>query len=548
MVRQPRVLSRVEIIDLIADGKAIIIYQQNVLNLTSWLPKHPGGDAAVHHMIGRDASDEMNAYHSLEAIAQFTNWRIGKIDYHWDNLLAPIQGAIYYKSSDEKRLDGEWSDLTESSNASEVGFKGLGFPAGNVIPKVPQGQLVTEANKNTLFPVIKGNVVDPKILMNNYDNGLTHKDLNEHPPLDYKTQDLIKEKYNALHKVVIDAGYYQTNYWNWAFDLTKVAALFLYSFLFLKIEQYIMSAIFMGIAWQQMTFMAHDASHISITHHYQFDNTFGMIISNWCGGLSLGWWKRSHNVHHLIPNDPVHDSDIQHLPFFAVSVRLFENLYSTFYKKLIVMDKAAELLVPFQNYMYYPLLAFGRFNLYVLSWEHVLTGRGPRQGRTAWYRYFEMAGLSFFFYWFFYLVVFKSVDGWINRIAFVLVSHMVTMIVHVQITLSHFAMSTADLGVSESFVQRQIRTTMDVDCPEWLDFFHGGLQFQAIHHLFPRLPRHNLRKVQPLVIEFCKDVGLKYSIYGFGEGNGIVLSKLEEVAKQCTIMLDAAKVFDGDIN
>lgn len=97
------------------------------------------------------------------------------------------------------------------------------------------------------------------------------------------------------------------------------------------------------------------------------------------------------------------------------------------------------------------------------------------------------------------------------------------------------------MWLSESFPLRQIRTTMDVDCPEWLDFLHGGLQFQAIHHLFPRLPRHNLRRAQPYVIEFCEKVGLKYSIYGFGKGNEIILGKLEEIGKQCRIMLDATK-------
>ena len=76
---------------------------------------------------------------------------------------------------------------------------------------------------------------------------------------------------------------------------------------------------------------------------------------------------------------------------------------------------------------------------------------------------------------------------------------------------------------------------MDVDCPEWLDFSHGGLQFQAVHHLFPRVPRHNLRAVQVLVREFCEKTSIKYRCYGFREGNEIVLSRLEDVAK----MVDA---------
>ena len=122
-----------------------------------------------------------------------------------------------------------------------------------------------------------------------------------------------------------------------------------------------------------------------------------------------------------------------------------------------------------------------------------------------------------------------------------MVSHITTMLVHVQITLSHFAMSTADLGVSESFPSRQVRTTMDVDCPEWLDFYMEDYNFKLFIICFPRLPRHNLRKAQPFVIKFCEEVGLSYSIYGFGEGNEIVISRLADIGKQCSIFLDATK-------
>jgi delta8-fatty-acid desaturase len=118
---------------------------------------------------------------------------------------------------------------------------------------------------------------------------------------------------------------------------------------------------------------------------------------------------------------------------------------------------------------------------------------------------------------------------------------MVTAPVHVQITLSHFAMSTADLGVHESFPQKMLRTTMDVDCPTWLDFFHGGLQFQAIHHLYPRIPRHNLRRTQKLVLEFCRDTGIPYALFTFTDGNKEVISRLGDVAKQLRILEECRK-------
>ncbi|SGZ57575.1 CIC11C00000002065 [Sungouiella intermedia] len=564
-----KILSRAQISDLIAQGKVIVIFKNNVLNLTGWLKYHPGGDKAVYHMVGRDATDEMLAYHSEESISAFSRWKIGSINYEWHNLLPPIQGAVYtigmagkLSPNDDtlgKLLDTESPYMLKSEQSSMTSLEAdtvtvpvnpnytrAGYPEGKVEPVVPQNiEVVTAENKDDLFPVMKSVVVDPKELMREFDNQLTRRDLFDLPSMDYTTQNSIREKYNQLHARIIKKGLYKCNYGDYVREIVKISSLFLYSFSFLKLGYYFLSAIFIGMAWQQMTFIAHDAGHISITHNFQIDNIFGMIIADWFGGLSLGWWKRNHNVHHLITNDPVHDPDIQHLPFFAVSTRLFGDVYSTYYEKVLWFDAFCKKLIPFQEFMYYPLLAFGRFNLYRLSWTHLILGQGPRHGKAAWFRYFELAGLSFFFYWFFVLVV-GSVEGTWNKISYVLVSHICTMIVHVQITLSHFAMSTSDLGVSESFPSRQMRTTMDVDCPVWFDFFHGGLQFQAIHHLFPRLPRHNLRRAQADVIEFCEEVGLPYSIYGFGKGNEIVIGKLAEIGKQCSIMLDCTRKMKED--
>lgn len=560
-----KILLPQQVQNLIAQGKAIVIYKDYVLNLTPWLPYHPGGDKAVFHMVGRDATDEMLAYHGPEAIAVFHKWKIGRINYPWKNILPPIQGAVY-KEGIKVHRDGKLGDLLdasgkeESSSSAEISsasssdmdvedpglsenYYKSGYPPQKVSPVVPQNvEVVSPANVDKVFPVDhKLIIVDPKETLNSYDNELSRRDMLSLPALDYGTQTNLRDKYNALHAKVIKAGLYQCEYGNYIRELVKIGSLALYSFSFLHLGYYTISAVLIAMAWHQMTFIAHDAGHVSITHNYQFDNTFGMLIASWFGGLSLGWWKRNHNVHHLITNDPVHDPDIQHLPFFAVSVRLFDNVYSTYYDKFLWFDAIARKTIPLQEYLYYPILAFGRFNLYRLLWTHVLMGEGPRRGSAAWFRWFELAGLSFFFYWFFYVVVGHHVEGGWNKTWYVLVSHMCTMLVHVQITLSHFAMSTADLGVSESFASRQLRTTMDVDCPAWLDFLHGGLQFQAIHHLFPRLPRHNLRKAQPYVLDFCKEVGLPYSIYGFGKGNEIIIGKLAEIGKQCSIMLDCTK-------
>ena len=67
-----------------------------------------------------------------------------------------------------------------------------------------------------------------------------------------------------------------------------------------------------GLVKHQIMFTAHDAAHLSITANFTVDTLIAMFVADFCCGLSIGWWKSSHNVHHLITNMPVRltpDSD-----------------------------------------------------------------------------------------------------------------------------------------------------------------------------------------------------------------------------------------------
>lgn len=48
-----------EVEGMIADGSAIVIFEDNVLRLDSWIDRHPGGRLAIMHMVGKDATDEI---------------------------------------------------------------------------------------------------------------------------------------------------------------------------------------------------------------------------------------------------------------------------------------------------------------------------------------------------------------------------------------------------------------------------------------------------------------------------------------------------------
>jgi len=426
---------------------------------------------------------------------------IGRVQKPWENRAPPIQGGSPKCKVQDINDNTEKSSVSKRVNGSSFGSAKIESPSSSYIASQTKEQIDV--------------------------------DLTKYPSLDSGVQNEIAKKYRALEDRLRREGLYNCDYSAYLSDALRCSILFSVMLLFLHLGQYVLSAISLGCFWHQLVFTVHDAAHMGITHNYHIDSVIGMSIGSFIGGLSVCWWKHSHNIHHIVTNAPEHDPDIEHLPFLAVSHRFFNSLRSTYYDRVMEYTPVAKLMMQYQSYFYYLILAFGRFNLYVLSWEYLFLDRGPRSNR--WHRYFEIVGIAFFWYWFGYRLIYLSIPGW-NRLAFVMISHMVTMPLHVQFTLSHFAMSTADLGPSESFAQKMLRTTMDVDCPLWMDFFHGGLQFQAVHHLFPRLPRYNLRKASTLVREFSMVTGVGYEVFGFGECNGKVLSRLEEVGRQAAVM------------
>lgn len=53
-------LTTIDVERLLFAGKQIVIVDGNVLQLDGWLDEHPGGKLVILHMVGRDASNEVN--------------------------------------------------------------------------------------------------------------------------------------------------------------------------------------------------------------------------------------------------------------------------------------------------------------------------------------------------------------------------------------------------------------------------------------------------------------------------------------------------------
>lgn len=339
----------------------------------------------------------------------------------------------------------------------------------------------------------------------------------------------LNEDFCLLENELKAKGYFITSPNFYIQEIFKGLVLFLLTFgLILYGNQsllcYLAASFTMAAAWQQLAFVGHDTGHNGVSGKNKLDHFFGILIANFIGGLSIGWWKDTHYVHHVITNDPEHDPDIQHLPFMAVTTRFFNNIFSSYHKRVMIFNGAAKVLVGIQHYLYYVIMMCGRFNLYIQGINFILTNKRCRNQKL------EIVGLMVCCLWYGLLV--SYIQSWQYKMLFVILSHAMSGLLHVQITISHFSMDTEITNENEEFFKHQLRTTMDVECPEWLDWLHGGLQFQVIHHLFPRMPRKNLRKAREDVLKLCKKHGVGYKSYDFISGNITVINHLKMISNK----------------
>ena len=160
-------------------------------------------------------------------------------------------------------------------------------------------------------------------------------------------------------------------------------------------------------------------------------------------------------------------------------------------------------LVSYQHLLLYPIILCARVNLYIQSFMYLLE-LGPFATRTNNpHKAMELVCLVGFFVY--QGLVWSTIPSAYEAAICCAVAHVVSGILHVQIVLSHFSVPTYD-GVKygnpaegvgptkhETWAGVQFATTLNITCPSWMDWFHGGLHYQTEHHLFPKMPRHNLR-------------------------------------------------------
>lgn len=286
------------------------------------------------------------------------------------------------------------------------------------------------------------------------------------------------------------------------------------------------SGALLGVAWILSAYLGHDSGHYVIMSNKGFNKFAQILTGNCITGISMAWWKWTHNAHHISCNSLDYDPDLQHIPVFAVSSELFHNLRSWFYGRELTFDRIARFFISYQHWTFYPVMVVARINLYLQTFLLLFNPK-----RNVPHRVVNILGILVFWTWFPLLI--SCLPSWQERVLFVLVSFTVTAFQHIQFCLNHFA-ANVYVGKPEGndWFEKQTSGTINIDCASWMDWLFGGLQFQLEHHLFPRLPRCQLRKVAPMIRDLCKKHKLPYRSVSFWEANVWTVRTLKDAALQ----------------
>jgi fatty acid desaturase len=257
-------------------------------------------------------------------------------------------------------------------------------------------------------------------------------------------------------------------------------------------------------------FLGHDAAHRQISDSAKTSRRLGYLLGNLMLGMSYGWWNDKHNRHHGNPNHLGKDPDVETgaLVFCA--------------------DEAARRtgamgwLTRHQAALFFPMLLLEGLSLQASSVAGIAR-RAPRD-RVA-----EAALLALHAVGYLTLAFTLMTPG--KAVVFVLL-HQGLFGLHLGMAFApnHKGMPMPGPGERWDHLRRQVLTSRNVRGGRVTDWFLGGLNYQVEHHLFPSIPRPNLRRVQPLVRAHCLKVGLPYVETGPVQSYRLVLRHLHEVA------------------
>lgn len=259
--------TRDEIATRIVAGDTLVIYNKKLLRISpSWLAAHPGGELAILHFVGRDATDEIEAFHSEDTLKRMNGFAVGYVNIDeegWQPFLPPVSSGWMRRLGTNGHLEWHQEAVAVRSDIDTE------FSPSSQILLVPKNSL---QNDTEICPTLE--TVTPPLTK-----------------MSLKIQAQHSAAYRVLHKRIVNAGLYRTPYLTgYGPEILRYILLAAASALAYSKGWYVPSAISLGLFWHQIAFTVHDLGHNGVTHKWMIDRLAAIFLASYLGGCSAGWW------------------------------------------------------------------------------------------------------------------------------------------------------------------------------------------------------------------------------------------------------------------
>ena len=337
-------------------------------------------------------------------------------------------------------------------------------------------------------------------------------------------------EFTALTRTVQEAGLMRRRYgyyWTRFAVLTLALAALVAVFVILGPSwwQLLVAAGF-SLVLGQVMFLGHDAAHRQIFRSGRWNDWASLIIANLYAGMSYGWWNHKHSRHHAKPNQIDADPDIGSgaLVFTTEDLTKARTGFPGWFAKR-------------QGWLFFPLLLLEGLSLHI-SGIRTVFGRSEVKRRPV-----EIAFITL------------RLGSYLALVFWLLPVGMAFAFLGVQLGLfglymgavfapNHKGMPIVPRDARIDFLRRQVLMSRNIRGGRVTDWFMGGLNYQIEHHLFPSMARPHLRRVQPIVREFCAERGIAYTETSLIGSYAIVIRYLNRVGLaardpfQCPLTLE----------
>ena len=329
--------------------------------------------------------------------------------------------------------------------------------------------------------------------------------------------------YFELRRAVAAAGLLERRVWLYAphfLGVALAAASAIAVFALLEGPWLFLAAPFLSLFWIQLGFIGHEAGHNQVSARTSVNRAIGLTVFPFLLGMGFRPWVIQHNQHHAEPNVIGGDPDIDNelLAFTEDAAREARGV-----RRWIVRRQAA----------LYPLLGlFATISQRKVGWYYVL-GIGPKLANGPRYDHERRVELVLLAVgtagWIVLPSLILGAGTWLPVYAvaqLMLGGHMATVFAP-----NHKGLEQFEADRAPTFLELQVRTSRNV-APGWLcDFFHGGLNYQIEHHLFPTMPRSHLGAARLIVRDFCAARGLTYEEDSFVGSWRIIFAELDRLGR-----------------